>query len=474
MDCAQVNRKIELFVLGDLPESEQAAVAEHLASCPVCRVAHEECRFLVAQIKGSARPDSLGADFSLARGVRSAVKVEIRRASYRAAVWRVIPVAGSVAAFLLFAFAGWWMWISSGSRLESVLAKDRRRHSPVEASAAPSVLQVWRHKSAPSAPGSPADAVALRGDNMYLLQTHDRQNYVAALDTQTGKQKWLSDVRSCGYLLADDSRVYCLAPSEAGKFALVALDATDGKFLWKHQQEHADKLKSPCRASLLPGDRICWTADRTVHMLSRADGNPIWTRSIPDEGMLSAPVAANNDLYVANAFGLYCLDAATGDESWRLACGDVTSSRSRPMLAAANGEIYASMNLGLRSSRLFCMNVAQRKILWSRVVDCAARLDAIGDVVYVRDQNIQALEAATGRSLWTCPAEGCNPVTYAGNLAYFVDSSDQGRLVALDRYTGARVWELAGIKSCDAFIRVDGTGFLKTLDGVVHAFVFQG
>ena len=144
------------------------------------------------------------------------------------------------------------------------------------------------------------------------------------------------------------------------------------------------------------------------------------------------------------------------------------------MLAAADGEIYASMSLGLRSSRLFCMNAAKRKILWSRVVDCAARLDAIGDVLYVRDQNIQALEAATGRLLWACPAEGCNPVTYAGDLAYFVDSSDQGCLVALDRYTGARVWELAGIKSCDAFIKIGGTGFLKTLDGVVRAFVFQG
>ena len=144
------------------------------------------------------------------------------------------------------------------------------------------------------------------------------------------------------------------------------------------------------------------------------------------------------------------------------------------MLATADGEIYASMSLGLRSSRLFCMNVAQREILWSRVVDCAARLDAIGDVLYVRDQSIRALEAATGRLLWMCPAEGCNPVTYADDLAYFVDSSDQGCLVALDRHTGARVWELAGIKSCDAFIRVNGTGFLKTLDGVVRAFVFQG
>ncbi len=209
-------------------------------------------------------------------------------------------------------------------------------------------------------------------------------------------------------------------------------------------------------------------------MLRRTDGDQVWSHSIPDGGLLSSAVVVNSDLYVANSFGLYCLDAVTGDEYWRLACGDVMSGRGRPMLAAADGEIYASMSLGLRSSRLFCMNTDQRRILWSKIVDCAARLDAIGDVLYVRDQNIQALEAATGRLLWMCPAEGCNPVTYAEDLAYFVDSSDQGRLIALDRYTGARVWELAGIKSCDAFIKIDGTGFLKTLDGVVRAFVFQG
>jgi outer membrane protein assembly factor BamB len=474
MDCAQVNRKIELFVLGDLPGSERAAIEEHLASCPACRVAHDEYRFLAAQLKGSARADLLKSDFGFAREARSVVKVEIRRASYRSMAWRMIPALGSVAACLLFAFAGWCLWVSSGSRLDSVLAEDQRQQSPVRTSAAPSVLEAWQHKSAPSAPGSMADAVVVRGNNMYVLQTHDRQNYVASLDTRSGQQKWLSDVQSCGYLLADNSRVYCLAQSGATKLDLVALDADDGKLLWRHREEHADKLQSPCRASLLPGDRICWTADKSVHMLSRADGAPIWTRSITDEGTLSAAVAIDDAVYVANTFGLYCLDVATGDESWRLACGDVKSSRARPMLAAADGEIYASMSLGLRSSRLFCMDVSQRRILWSRVVDCAARLDAVGDVLYVRDQNIRALEGSTGRLLWTRPAAGCNPVTYADGLAYFVDSSDQGRLVALDRYTGARVWELAGIKSCDAFIRVDGTAFLKTPDGIVRALIFEG
>jgi outer membrane protein assembly factor BamB len=65
-------------------------------------------------------------------------------------------------------------------------------------------------------------------------------------------------------------------------------------------------------------------------------------------------------------------------------------------------------------------------------------------------------------------------VTYAEGLAYFVDSRDQGRLVALNRYTGSKVWELAGMKSCNAFIKTDGAGYVKTHDGVVHAIAFKG
>jgi hypothetical protein len=41
-------------------------------------------------------------------------------------------------------------------------------------------------------------------------------------------------------------------------------------------------------------------------------------------------------------------------------------------------------------------------------------------------------------------------------------------------YTGSKVWELAGMRSCNAFIKVDSTGFLKTHDGVIHAIIFKG
>jgi len=483
MNCAQVNQKIELFVLGELPKSEQVAITAHIATCPACSAAEAEYRLLVTKIKESTQPDSTRFDF--ARGLHSAVKTEIRSIALRSLARRIITITGSVAACLLFAFAIRHVWISSDSRVESVLVKNPSTEPLVEATLvpdAPSVLEAWQHRGALSVPGSMADGVIVHGQNMYLLQEHGRNStssvqpgtYVAALDIKTGKQKWLSDIQSCGYLLADDLHLYCLAPSGAGKSDLVALDAANGKTLWKYPQQNPEPLQSPCRPALLPTGRICWTTNKTVHMLSCANGKPLWTRPIPDGGLLSAATVVNKNLYVANAIGLYCLDVTTGHESWKLAFDDVISSRGRPLLAAADGEIYTSLSFGFSTSRLLCVDITRQKALWSKVVTHVSHLYAIDDTLYLRDQNIQALDGTTGRLLWTCPATGCNPVTYAEGMAYFVDSSNQGRLVALNRYTGSKVWELAGLKSCNAFIKVDSTGFIKSPDGVVYAIIFKG
>lgn len=483
MDCAEVCQKIELFVLGELPKSERVAVKAHLTTCPACNAAEAEYRLVVNNIKEAAQPDSLRARPELVEGfdfacrVRSAVRAEIRSIASRSLARRIITIAGSVAACLLFGLAIWHVWISSGSKLESMAAKNPSKETLREASSTPdvpSILQAWQHKGARSVPGSIADGVVVRGQNMYLLVEHGGKTYVAALDIKTGKQKWLSDIQSCGYLLADDSRLYCLSPSGDEKFDLVAVDTTSGKTLWKYPQKHPEPLRSPCRPTLLPTGHICWTTNTTVHMLSCANGTALWTHPIPDGGLLSAAAVVNNNLYVANAIGLYCLNITTGHESWRLACGDVTSGRGRPLLAAADGEIYVALSLGLGASRLLCMDITEHKMLWSKTAAHVTHLYAIGDMLYLRDQNVQALDRTTGKLLWTCQATGCNPVTYVEELAYFVDSSDQGRLIALNRYTGSKVWELAGMRSCSAFIKVNGTGFLKTQDGVIYAIIFKG
>ena len=65
------------------------------------------------------------------------------------------------------------------------------------------------------------------------------------------------------------------------------------------------------------------------------------------------------------------------------------------------------------------------------------------------------LDAITGKPSWVRPVEG-------EGLLHFIDSGNRGRLLALDQHTGRKAWEMAGLRSRDAFLRVGGTGYLKT------------
>jgi hypothetical protein len=51
MNCREVIDELESYVAGDLDDLETSRVAEHLAGCPACAVAHEEIRLLVGDLK---------------------------------------------------------------------------------------------------------------------------------------------------------------------------------------------------------------------------------------------------------------------------------------------------------------------------------------------------------------------------------------------------------------------------------------
>lgn len=475
MNCAEVNQKIELFVLGGLSESEQAAINAHLTICPDCNAIETEYRLLITKIEKSSQSES--PKFSFVHRIHSTVKAEIRSIALRSSTWRIIAITGSAAACLLLAMVTRQVLKPSGNKEGSAITQNISKESLDRTSftpGAPSILEARQYRGIPSVPGSIADEVVVCRQNMYLLEENDQQTFVASIDIKTGKKRWLSDIQSCGYLTADESRVYCLSTNGAGKPELFALDAATGKVLWKHRQKYSEHQQNPCRPILLSRDRICWITNKTVHMIICVNGKSLWTHSISNGGLLSSVAAVNNELYVANSFELYCLNAKTGTELWRLKYGGAISSRSRPLLADTDGEIFVSLSPGFTSSRLICIEPERRRIRWSKTVSHVTHLYAIDDMLYIRNQNIQALDGTTGRLLWSCTATGCNPVTCTEELAYFVDSSNQGCLKALDRYTGSKVWELTGMKSCNAFIRVDGTGFLKSQDGIVYAINLKG
>jgi outer membrane protein assembly factor BamB len=90
--------------------------------------------------------------------------------------------------------------------------------------------------------------------------------------------------------------------------------------------------------------------------------------------------------------------------------------------------------------------------------------------VYLRCQDVLALDQGTGDPVWQVDAAGCNPVTECDDLVCFVDRTQEGRLIAINRHTGRVTWQVPGLNSCSAFVMVGKRGYLKTEDSIVLAF----
>jgi len=456
MDCANVREQLELYVLCGLDDAAHQAVRAHLQRCPHCRAAEQQARTLVERIRHESDADRPRLDF--ARSLQGAVRAEVRRARGRRRWGRWAAVAASVAACVA---VGLTLWLSL-----------RAGEAP-PAPQVPPVVHLWQCGHATAARMSAADGFVLHGEHLYVLVGDGAQRAnVAAFDPRTGQRRWVSDVDARGYLAADERRVYCLA-SAGRRIELVALDAADGAVLWRFAQEGlARPLRLPTRPEVLGDGRLCWTAGGSVHLIRAADGTAIWSRPIAGASMLSVAAAAKGRLYVADAAALYELDPADGRIVATTPLPAEAPSALPPLLAVAGERIFIAR--GGAEGRLCCLRAADRRILWQKGTGQAFHLLADAGRLYVRGEEVTALDAATGETLWDFHSPGCGPVTLDGGLLYCVDSTEAGGLIALDGRTGARRWELGGYASCNAFVKAGSYGFLKTRDGVVHAMVFEG
>jgi outer membrane protein assembly factor BamB len=89
--------------------------------------------------------------------------------------------------------------------------------------------------------------------------------------------------------------------------------------------------------------------------------------------------------------------------------------------------------------------------------------------LYARSRELDALDAVTGRALWSVPIGGCGGLSFDEGTVYAVDADSRGRMVALDDRTGRPLWhrDLAG--SCNGIVVSGGMGFLSGNNGRLHA-----
>jgi outer membrane protein assembly factor BamB len=277
---------------------------------------------------------------------------------------------------------------------------------------------------------------------------------------------------SIGFLEADERRVYALSALRPQTLELVALDARDGTPLWRYEQSGLNPRRAATRPVPLPNGTVCWTTDTTVHMIDATSGEARWTRTLDDQCRLSGAAIRDDSVFLACRKSLHALSSATGEPLWQATLEVESFGERRPMIALDDRRIFVALPKGSRAT-LLCLDRDERTLLWQHEVARVHHLLAEDGTLYVRADKIIALNAASGEAAWTYAAQGCGPITRSGGLLHLADAREGGRLVALDKSTGEAEWYLAGLRSCNGFVRSGGTGYIKTLDGVVHAFALR-
>lgn len=226
---------------------------------------------------------------------------------------------------------------------------------------------------------------------------------VAAIDAQTGTDVWrtkLDTPLSAG--VGSDGR-YAAVVTRANE--LVVLEA--GKVVWRQ------KLKAlTLTAPLIAGERIfTLTTDRTVSAFDASNGQRLWQQQKSGEalvlGQAGLLTAVADTLVVGFGGRVAGLSPANGATRWETA---VVNARG-------TNEV-------------------------ERLVDVVAGYSREGNQLCVRafQYAVSCVDAATGRALWSKPANGSNGV--AGDAAMVYGTEGDGKLSAWSRKDGEKAWTL--------------------------------
>ncbi|WP_254769036.1 PQQ-binding-like beta-propeller repeat protein [Salinilacihabitans rarus] len=187
-----------------------------------------------------------------------------------------------------------------------------------------------------------------------------------------------------------------------------------------------------------------------------ADPEPVWTTRLPDVRATGAPSLADGRLYVPvdavserarHRYRLHALDAATGDERWRVPL----RSDPNPSPAVTAGRIVVSARRATERGRVvaFAKRYGDEEWLYDVDARLTAPPTADGLAVYVPDWQgrVHALSAHDGTVRWArrVGADGddrafADPVAVRDGTLYLGSRSGATGVLAVDAATGDERW----------------------------------
>ncbi|MFC7046017.1 PQQ-binding-like beta-propeller repeat protein [Halobacteriaceae archaeon GCM10025711] len=280
---------------------------------------------------------------------------------------------------------------------------------------------------------------------------------------------------------------------------VVALDAADGSTQWEYYHD-CGGIGTP---AVVDGSVYVGTTDGQVHALDATNGKPLWKQEVASDTPASRVTVADDTVYVSGD-STYALDAASGQVRWE------TDALVRPSLW--DGSLFGYRSLGEGEYSLVAVDAAAGAELWSVTLsgagtvlappavrggtvvalvegadethafdaaDGTRRWEDAGDgpVLPAVDQErvygaytygppVHAHDAETGEEGWSTEKVVVNSLAVAGGTVYVTrePSGSEPVLEALGATSGAERWRLTG-QSGEIAV-ADGGIYLAGDDGI--------
>lgn len=318
--------------------------------------------------------------------------------------------------------------------------------------------EVWRTRI-----GGGMSGVAIAEGRLYTLTQKTGQQFVIALDAQTGKPVWETPV-SDAYRnsMGDGPRATPTVSGErlfafTGEGKLVALKTKDGKILWSHDVVKEQGSESPAEygmacSPLVVEDLVIVTAgarEGTVVAYDTKTGQLKWTAGRDQPAGYSSPallkVGGKPQVVVFYGTAAAGLDPKTGRALWRYAYNtDYNCNTATPIAHAGNVFLSAGENHGcvLLAPKPPEQNADNGQWTVSEV------WTSLGPKSVMRNEWQTSL--ILGNHLFGFDnVGGAGPVTH---------------LACLDLTTGERTWQKPRFGKGN-FIAADGKLIISTIDG---------